>query len=250
MLMAGTWAVARRELFSLWVTPLAWFLLCTFLLMNGTAFVTVISALSAFGPGGIDVGPVQAFYGQSVFVPLGYVLVCPLLSMRALAEERRTGTAELLLSSPLGTASIVLGKFLALSITYVALWAPTLLYPLILRNTGQLEWPVVATTYIGVIGLGLGFVAVGLFTSSITENQFLAAAIAGTLIVLLLLCGVGEQLLEVGPLHDLLAHLSIQACLAECAQGVLSLRRLLYLATLVTLPLFLATRAVDGWRGP
>lgn len=249
-MMAGAWAVARRDLFSLWVTPLAWLLLCAFLLMNGAAFATVVGSLATLDTAGIDVGPVQAFFGQSVFVPLGYLLVCPLLSMRALAEERRAGTAELLLSSPIGAASIVLGKFCALAITYAALWLPTLLYPFVLRDTGYIEWPVVATTYFGVIGLGLGFVSVGLWVSALTETPILAAAIAGASVFLFLLCGVAEQLVATGLTHEILAHLSVQSCLTECSQGILSLRRLLYLMTLIVLPLFLAVRAVENWREP
>jgi len=246
--MAGVWSVARRELFSLWVTPLAWLLLCAFLLMNGAAFVATLGSLTAFGMNGIDVGPLQAYYGQSIFIPLGYLLVCPLLSMRTLAEERRTGTAELLLSAPISSASIVVGKYLALAFTYLGMWLPTLLYPFILRNTGHVEWAVVASSYIGVVGLGLGFLGVGVLTSSLTTNQLLAAVFSGTLVFLLMLCGVGEQIYQDGPWHAVLAHLSIQSLLTECAQGIVSTRRLVYLATLVVLPLFLAARAVDRWR--
>lgn len=246
--MMGVWAVARRELYSLWVTPLAWLLLCAFLLMNGAAFIATLSSIITFGSNGIDVGPLQAFYGQSIFVPLGYLLVCPLLSMRTLAEERRSGTAELLLSAPISSAGIVVGKYLALAMTYVGMWLPTLLYPFILRDTGQVEWAVVATSYLGVIGLGLGFIGVGLLSSALTTNQLLAAVTSGTLIFLLMLCGVGEQVYQEGQLHALLSHVSIQSHLAECAQGILSLRRLAYLATLILLPLFLAARAVERWR--
>lgn len=246
--MAGVWAVARRELFSLWVTPLAWLLLCAFLLMNGAAFIATLSTFAALGSNGIDVGPLQAYYGQSIFVPLGYLLVCPLLSMRTLAEERRTGTAELLLAAPMGSAGIVVGKYLALALTYLGMWLPTLLYPFILRDTGHVEWSVVATSYLGVTGLGLGFLGVGVLTSAITSNQLLAAVFSGMLIFLLMVCGVGEQFYPEGPWHALFSHLSVQSLLTECAQGIVSLRRLTYLVTLVAVPLFLATRAVDHWR--
>ncbi|HEY5957071.1 MAG TPA: ABC transporter permease, partial [Polyangiaceae bacterium] len=205
-------------------------------------------SLTSYAAGGMDVGPVQAFYGQSVFVPLGYVLFCPLLAMRSLAEERRSGTAELLLSSPLSAANIVLGKYLALGLTYVGMWVPTLVYPFVLRGTGQVEWAVVATTYLGVVGLGLGFLSVGLLASAVTSNQLLAATLAGTVIFGLALCGVGTQLVPEGPLHELFSHLSIQATLTECAQGILSLRRLVYLVTLIGLTQVLTIGAVERWR--
>jgi ABC-2 type transport system permease protein len=248
--MGGTWAVMRRELFSLWVTPLAWVLLSAFLLVNGAAFSATMASLASYAGSGLDLGPVQAFYGQSVFIPLGYALFCPLLSMRSLAEERRSGTADLLLSSPLSTLDIVLGKYLALAATYVALWAPTLLYPFILRDTGHIEWCVVATTYTGVVGVGLGCVALGLFASAITSNQLLAATLAGTLTFALVLCGVGAQLVAEGPLHEVLVHLSIQATLTECAQGILSLRRIVYIGTLIVMAQYFTLRAVERWRRP
>lgn len=246
--MSGLWAVLRRELFSLWVTPIAWVLLCAFLLMNGAAFTAMLGSLVAFGSSGIDLGPLQIFFGQSVFLPLGYVLVCPLLAMRTLAEERRSGTAELLLSSPIGSAQIVIGKYLALCLTYIGMWLPTLLYAFILRDTGQIEWAVVTTSYVGVLGLGLGFIAIGSFASAVTSNPLIAAMSAGTFIVLLLLCGVAEQVYADGNLHELFSHVSIQALLSECAQGVLSLRRLVYMTTLIVVPLTFTIRAVDHWR--
>lgn len=246
--MTLIWAVARRELLSLWVTPLAWSLLCAFSLINGAAFVATLNSLVTFGAAGIDVGPTQAFYGQSIFVPLGYLLLCPLLTMRSLAEERRAGTAELLLSSPLSSGQIVMGKYLALSITYLCMWLPTLLYPYILRDTGYIEWRVVGASYVGVIGLGLGFVSVGLLASAAVRNQLVAALLNGTLIFALLLSGLAEQTYQDEPLHSLLSQLSIASLLAECGQGILSLQRLVYLASLVALPLFLATRLVERWR--
>ena len=246
--MSGVLSIARRELFGLWVTPLAWLLLCAFSFVNGAAFIATLSSYANFDAGAIDVGPLQAFYGQSIFVPLGYLLLCPLLSMRTLSEERRAGTAELLLSAPLTSASIVIGKYLALAVTYVAMWLPTLLYPVILRNTGQVEWPVVATSYLGVIGLGLGFLGFGVLTSAITTNQLLAAVFSGTMIFVLMLCGVGEQLYTAEPLHSLFSQLSIQSLLSECAQGIVSVRRVVYIVSWIVLPLFWAGRVVDGWR--
>jgi ABC-2 type transport system permease protein len=242
------WAVTRRELLSLWVTPLAWSLLCAFSLIHGAAFVATLNSLVTFGATGIDVGPTQAFFGQSIFVPLGYLLVCPLLTMRSLAEERRSGTAELLLSSALTSAQIVLGKYLALALTYLTMWLPTLLYPYILRETGQIEWGVVAASYVGVLGLGLGFVSVGVLASSAVRNQLVAALLSGTVIFSLLLCGLAEQTYQEEPLHSVLSQLSIASLLAECGQGILSLQRLVYMASLIALPLFLATRRVESWR--
>jgi ABC-2 type transport system permease protein len=246
--MTALLAIAKRELFSLWVTPLAWILLGLFTLLNGATFVTIVTTLTETTENVIDLGPIQAFYGQSVFIPLGYLVFCPVLTMRSLAEERRSGTAETLLCTRASATAIVLGKYLALVLTYVALWTPTLLYPFILRETGQVEWPVVASSYLGVLGLGLGFLSIGLFTSALSTNQLIAAALSSAIVCLLLLCGVAAQLFVESPLHDIFSHLSVQAQLAEMAQGVVSSSRLVFSITLITLPLFFATRAVESWR--
>jgi ABC-2 type transport system permease protein len=216
--------------------------------LNGAAFVTIVTTLSETTESVIDLGPMQAFFGQSVFVPLGYLIFCPVLSMRSLAEERRSGTAETLLCTRATATTIVLGKYLALALTYVALWVPTLLYPVILRQTGQIEWPVVASSYLGVLCLGLGFLAVGVFTSALSTNQLIAAALSGTIVVIYLLCGVAAQLFVDTRLHDVFLYLSVQAHLAEAAQGIVSLARLIHGMTLIALPLFLAVRAVERWR--
>jgi ABC-2 type transport system permease protein len=243
-------AIARRELFSLWVTPLGWLLLGLFTLLNGAAFVAIVTALSESTQSTIDWGPMQAFYGQSIFVPLGYLVFCPVLTMRSLSEERRQGTAETLLSTQATSTSIVFGKYLALAVSYLILWLPSLLYPFILRNTGHVEWTVVLSSYLGVLGLGLGFVAVGEFASSITTNQLVAAALSSALILLFILAGVAEQLLVDSPLRPIFLSFSVQAHLTEAAQGIISLRRLVHAATIILLPLFLAVRAVERWREP
>lgn len=246
--MKSVVAIAKREFFSLWVTPLAWLLLGLCTLLDGAAFIATLTTLLDSREFAIDLGPMQAFFGQSVYVPLGYLIFCPVLTMRSLAEERHRGTAETLLSTRATGGQIVLGKYLALAATYVALWVPTLAYPLILRNTGFIEWKVVASGYAGVLGLGLGFVSIGVLASSVTRNQLIAAALSGAVVFLFLLCGTAEQLTDRSDLHALFHHLSVQAFLAESAQGIMSVKRLVYAVTLIAVPLALASRAVENWR--
>ena len=88
----------------------------------------------------MDQGPVQAFFGESMLFYLPLVLLCPGMTMRLFAEERRSGTIETLLTAPVGTAGIVLGKFAAAVVTYVAMWLPTVLYIVVLRRAGSIDW--------------------------------------------------------------------------------------------------------------
>lgn len=246
--MTAALAIAKRELYSLWVTPLAWVLLGLFTVLNGAAFVATLTTLLDTSLLSIDLGPMQAFFGQSVYVPLGYLIFCPVLTMRSLAEERHRGTAETLLCTSASGAQIVLGKYLALSVTYIALWVPTLAYPVILRDTGFVEWPVVLACYMGVIGLGLGFIAIGVLASAVTRNQLVAAALSGGLVFLFLLSGTAEQLTQESTFHAWFHHLSVQALLAESAQGILSVKRAVFALTLIAVPLMVAGRVVENWR--
>ncbi|MGC4064554.1 MAG: hypothetical protein QM784_07910 [Polyangiaceae bacterium] len=246
--MSAVIAIAKRELLSLWVTPLAWLLLGLMTALNGAAFVAIVTTLQETTESVIDLGPTQAFFGQSVFVPLGYLIFCPVLTMRSLSEERRSGTAETLLSTRASATAIVLGKYLSLVATFVVLWLPSVLYPVILRNTGTIEWTVVASSYLGVLGLGFGFLAVGLYASALSSNQLVAAAVSGAVIAFFLVCGVAERLFLEGPLHAIVSHVSVQSLLTEFAQGIVSSKRLVFMTSLVLVSLFFAARAVERWR--
>jgi ABC-2 type transport system permease protein len=241
-------ATVRREMASLWLTPLAWILWVVLLLLQGGVFATIVASFASNSEPTLDFGPLQAFYGQSVFVPLTLLLVCPALTMRSLAEERRAGTIENLLSAPVGASAVVLGKYLACLASFIVFWLPTLLYPVVVRHVMPIDWRVVATSYLGLFSLGAGLLAVGVLCSAMSKSQFVALVLTSGTLLFLVVLGVGENVFDEGWLQTLCGHLSIQSQLAEMAQGVVSLRRLVFDATLVVLPLFLAVRVFESWR--
>src|SRR5689334_18612979 len=240
--MRGFVAVYKREMLSLWVTPLAWVLLFIFLLLQGASFYQILLHFASFSNMSIDSGPVQAYFGQSLFLVLSLLLVCPALTMRLFAEERRSGTIESLLTAPVTATSVVLAKYLATFSTYALMWAPTVLYSVILRKTGDLDWHVVASSYVGVLGIGAGYLAVGTLMSAMTRSQLIAMMLTALVIFGLLILGVGERIFEPVPLHNLCAHVSVLSQVDELSKGVVDLRRLVYDATLVVLPLFVTAR--------
>ena len=246
--MTALIATLRREMASLWLTPLAWILWVTLLLLQGGVFATIVTSFATNAEPTLDTGPLQAFYGQSVFVPLTLLFVCPALTMRSFAEERRAGTIENLLSAPVGATAIVLGKFLASFASFVLLWLPTLLYPVLLRQVTTVNWRVIATSYLGLFLLGAGLLAIGILCSAMSRTQFLSLVLTSGILLALVILGVGENVFDDGGLQLLCSHLSIQSQLAEMAQGVVTLRRIVLDATLIGFPLFLAVRVVDSWR--
>ena len=241
-------ATLRRELASLWLTPLAWLLWLALLLLQGGVFSTIVTSFATNTEPTLDTGPLQAFYGQSVFVPLTLLFVCPALTMRSFAEERRTGTIENLLSAPISAFAVVLGKFLAAFVSFVLLWLPTLLYPVLLRQVTAIDWRVVGTSYLGLLSVGAGLLAIGILCSAMSKSQFLALVLSSAVLLGLVILGVGENVFDDGWLQLLCSHLSIQSQLAEMAQGVVTLRRLVFDAVLIVFPLFLSIRVVDSWR--
>jgi ABC-2 type transport system permease protein len=245
--VTGFWAVFRRELWSLWVTPLAWVLLFVFLGLQGTSFFLLVDHFSKSADMSLNTGPVQSYFA-SLFVPVSLLLVCPALSMRLFAEERRQGTVETLLTAPVSALSVVLGKYLATLCTYLAMWLPTVLYVVILRDTGAVDWGVVAASYLGVALLGAAYLAVGTLMSALTQSQLVALLLTTFTLFGLFILGIGERVFDPGLLLDISSHVSVLSQLEDFSKGVIDSRRLVFDASLVWFPLFLCVRIVDGWR--
>jgi ABC-2 type transport system permease protein len=247
--MSGFSAIFRREMLSLWVTPLAWVLLGVFLLLQGGIFYSIVVHFSTFSDLSVDDGPLGAYFGQnSVFLLMTLLLVCPALSMRLLAEERRSGTIESLMTAPVGAAGVVLGKFAAALTTYVLIWIPTLLYVVILRKTGNVEWPVVLSSYLGLFLVGGQYLAIGVLSSALTKSQFVALLITVLVQFGLFVLGIGEYIFDPGLLHDVCAYVSLAGHMEDFAKGVIDTRRVLYDLSSAIFCLFLTTRVVEQWR--
>lgn len=247
--MNGFTAIYRRELLALWVTPLAWVLLVVFLILQGTVFYTMVVHFSTMAELSVDFGPVQAYFGQeSIFLLLTLLLLCPALTMRLFAEEKKSGTIEPLLTAPVTPVAIVLGKYFATITTYVLTWAPTVLYVIILRKTGAVDWRVVGSSYLGLTSLGAGFLGVGTLMSAMTRSQLVALILTVGVLFGIFVLGIGEYIFDPGPLQALCAHVSVMSQMEEFSKGIVDLRRLCFDGTLTVLPLFMAVRVVDSWR--
>jgi ABC-2 type transport system permease protein len=247
--MSGFFAIFRREMLSLWVTPLAWVLLGVFLLLQGGIFYSIIVHFTSFADLSADDGPLGAYFGQnSVFLLMTLLLVCPALSMRLLAEERRSGTVESLMTAPVGAGGVVLGKFAAALATYVLIWVPTLLYVVILRKTGEVAWPVVMASYLGLFLVGAQYLAIGVLASALTKSQFVALLLTVLLQFGLFVLGIGEYIFDPGLLHDVCSYVSLAGHMEDFAKGIVDTRRVLYDVSLAVFCLFLTTRVVDSWR--
>jgi ABC-2 type transport system permease protein len=246
--MRGFWPIFKRELFSLFVTPLAWVLITTFLLVQGVHFFLIVTQFAGQADPSADAGPVQVFFGQTILVYLPLLFVCPLLTMRLFAEERRSGTIEALMTAPVSAAGVVLAKYASALVTYVAMWSPTLLYIVLISRTGEVDWRVVAASYLAVFAIGAGYLAIGTMTSAMTKSQLMAAVLSAMTVIFLFIVGIGEFIFPDGAAHDLCAYVSAWTQMNDFSRGIVDLRRLVYDATVIALPLFVTVRAVESWR--
>jgi len=222
----------RKELHATFTSPIAYTVGGVFLLVIGytfslTLFFTKVANLT--------------YIFHQMYVLL--VLLVPVLTMRAFAEERKTDTLELLLTAPVREIWIVLAKFLAALTLVVALLAVSGVYAVILGHYGQPDWGPIYGGYLALVLLAMLLIAVGVFASGLTENQVVAAALSlGTFLMLWFADSVSYLL--PAPLDAFVVNLSLIGHFTTFVSGSLFLSDAGYYLSLALLALFLTTRVV------
>lgn len=257
--MFGALAIFKKDYASFFRSWVGILVLFAFLLMTGiffTLFLLGYSQLSVQAAGrayqGIEGLSFTAFVLGAFYLNLGviFLFLTPLLSMRAVSEERRFGTLELLYTFPLSDFEIVLGKYLALTATLATLFFPTSVYLLLIRFLGpQLEWGVIFSGISGFFFLGAMFLAVGLFFSSLTQNQIVAA---GSTFTLLLGVWILEWLADFfpEPWSGWLGNLSPFAHYRDFPLGIFDFTDAAFFAGAIAFFFFLTLRVVESrtWK--
>ena len=247
--MRKFWAIVRRELISYFSSPLAYIVMTAFLLMQGYIFYLIVSFLN--NPSTQAMTPLRLFFGGTIFFWLFLLFVVPVITMRLLAEERRSGTLEVLLTSPVTEGQVVVGKFLAAMIFYIALWLPTSIYVLILGRHSEIDLGPVFAGYLGVLLLGFLFLAVGTFASTLTDNQLIAAIIAFAAMVVLFSIGLVEQLLiSSSAFKTALGYMNLWTQMDDFSKGIVDTRHVVYQLSVGILFLVLAAKSLEvkKWR--
>lgn len=191
--MKKMWALYKKEIRSYFISPVAYVIIFIFLIIAGFFFFAMMSEFSTkaayFGgnPEYLQYFNVGEYVIRPLFGNLAVIMlfIIPILTMRLIAEEKRSGTLKLLLSYPIRDIDVLLAKFFAAQTILVIMFILTFPIPIFLFAYGDPEWGVIVTNYIGVILMAGAFVALGLFASSVTERQVVAAVITfGTLIII------------------------------------------------------------------
>ena len=247
--MSNLPALIWREVRAYFYSPIAYIVLAATLLMNGWTFWILINALN--NPELQLTGNVmQLFFGGTFFFWFSMLLVTPVLTMRLLSEEKRSGSIELLMTAPVTDLEVVLGKFLASWFFFILMWLPTALYILILRQYSSLDMGPIFCGYLGTVLVGGLFLSVGIFASAMTSNQIIAAVVSFVILLFLFSIGVLDLFLGDPISKKVIAYLNILDQFGDFAKGILDTRRLVYYVSLTVLNLFLSIRILESrrWR--
>ena len=255
--MRNVLAIAEKEIRSYFASPIAYILIGLFSLLFGwffyvylMAFVQQSEQMMQFGGGaGANVNQMMIrglFQNTAVII----LFVMPMITMRTYSEEKRSGTIELLLTSPLTDLEIILGKFIGALTLYASMLLVTMLYMAILFKIGNPEWRPLVAGYLGLLLMGGCFLSIGLFLSSVTKNQIVAAFLTfATFLMLWIINWLGESSSQTT--RDVLNYLSITDHLDDFTRGVIDTKHLVYYITFISFGLYLTMRSVDTerWRG-
>jgi ABC-2 type transport system permease protein len=254
--MTNILAIIRKEWRGYFASPVGYVVIGMYAIVFGYFYTVGLSWFirqSMQGPqmGG---GPMNINQQMIRYVFLNstviFLFVVPLITMRTYAEEKRSGTIELLMTSPITDLQIVTGKFFGAMSLYVAMLGITAIHIAVLFFYGSPEWKPILTGYLGLLLLGGCFVSVGLFFSSLTKNQIVAGMF--TFAVLLLLWVIDWVGSFAGPtLEKLTTYLSLTGHVEDFLRGVVDSQHVVYYLSFITFGLFLTAKAVDSerWRG-
>ncbi len=254
--MSNILAIAHKEVKSYFSSPIAYIAIGLWALLYGYFFFAILSffvrqsmQMNQFGPQALNLNQ-QLIRPLLQNVTILILFLMPMVTMRTYSEEKRSGTIELLLTSPVTDFQIVLGKFFGAMALYAVMLAVTLFHIGVLFIYGSPEWKPILTSYIGLLLLGGCFIAVGLFISSLTKNQIVAGMVTFAVFLLLwIITWIGSFS---GPTVDkLTTYLSIIDHFDDFGKGVVDTTHLIYYLSFITFGLFLTAKSVDSerWRG-
>jgi ABC-2 type transport system permease protein len=256
--MRNILAVAGKELRAYFHSPIAYLVLtvyaaiCGFVFYSSTAFFVVqtfrMQAMGGMGapPMSLNENIIRPILGGVMTVVLLFLI--PLISMRLYAEEKRSGTIELLLTSPLTDLQIILGKFLGALFLFVILEALTFLYFGVLFIYGNPNAKPLLANALGFLLFGAALLALGMWISTFTKNQIIAGAVGLAAFLLLYLLDWATAYSS-GTVSQVMSYLSLTTHFDNFSKGVIQLNDVVYYASVIFLGIFLTARSVEALKG-
>ena len=248
--MKNTWTIAKREIVSFFVSPLAYVVLTASTLLMGFQFF-LLAAFAASQPlsaGSSSSSPITQFFGGTTLFYILVLVIVPLVTMRLIAEENRSGTIESLLTAPVSEAELVIGKFLAAITFWVALFLPTIMYVWLTSRFGDVDLGAIGATYFGLLTLGLSWMALGVLMSAIARNQIVAAMLTFLAVGGPFMIGLGQFVVTTDEAREIFEYVSVWGHLSTYATGVVDTRYLVWDFSITAFALFLAVRVLESRR--
>lgn len=238
--MGTTFTILKREMRANFDSPVAYVVICLALVLLGFAF---------FWLGDFWQGNRASFEQLFVWIPrLLSLVVIPLLTMRVIAEERRSGTLEMLITLPVKDYEVIVGKFLGAWAIVLMLLASTMLFPVMMFKVwhlGSLDWGPIWAGYIGLVFYSAAAVAIGLLISSVTESQIIAFFVTWVILLVLHLLGTGMKYVTNETMRAVMGFVSFDARLTPFTRGLVTTRDLLYFISITLGCLMASFRALE-----
>ena len=255
-------AIFERELKSYFVSPIAYVVIALFIALSGIFFYLMLSTfvqrcyeVDLYAQQWSQAAPVmnlhewitRPFFNNMTLFTL---MILPLMTMKLFSEEKKNGTIELLLTSPLSSLQIILGKYFAVLFIYLIMLGLTFFYMLFLFAYGNPETGQILSGYLGMLLIGSSYLGLGLVFSTFTDNQIIAAV--STIVVILIFWSIGWIGSYLNPdLGKILNHFSLIDNFDDFARGVIELKNIIFYLSFVFMTLFLSYVSIESarWRG-
>jgi ABC-2 type transport system permease protein len=252
--MRNVWIICRKELRSYFVSPVAWLLLTMFAVIFGFFFWNSLGYFVYLGmeanmagetyPMNINEMVVRPLLSNINILGLFFV---PMITMRLFAEEKRTGTIELLATSPIRDSEIIIGKWLAATLLYSLMLLSTVLSLFFLFHYGNPEWKPIVVGYLGLLLQAVGLLAIGTFISTLTRNQIIAGASTFGVCLLLWILGWVSAYDNATWAH-VLSYMSVISHFDSFSKGVIDSKDAIFYVTVIFLGLFFTARSMESLR--
>ncbi len=238
----------RKEVATYFLSPIGYIVMIFFLVVMGFSFWLLVNVLSQ----GTEGGAVMNELFGSIFFWITLLIVAPVVTMRLFSEEKRSGTLETLMTAPVRDTEVVLAKYAGALTFYVLLWVPTAAYAFILKMFELPGTPVdlgpMYSGYAGALLVGAFYLAVGIFTSSLTRNQIVAAIACFALICSAFFAGFLPYLVRSPQMRDALGYVSSVMYMMDFSRGAPDTRAVVFHLSGVVLMLFLTVKVLESRR--
>lgn len=241
-------AIFKRELLSYFYSPLAYVILAAFLLLNGGIFYLILTILNT--PSAPYGAVLKAFFGGTLYYWMYILFIAPALTMRLISEEKRSGTIETLMTTPVSEIQVVLGKYLAALAFYAFLWLFTAIYVVIVASTSRVDLMPILTGYVGILLHGALFLSAGLLASAFSKNQIVAFIWAFALLMGLFTLGFMYQIVADPTAKSIFEYATLWEQMDAFGKGILDTRPLVYSLSLNVFFLYLTAQILRlrSWR--